>query len=204
MIRQVVFDLGQVLVHYEPDYMTGIYIKNEEDRKTAEKVIFDRLYWDPLDAGTISDEELMKCVYSRLPERLWEQAREVYDNWYYNMPEIDGMRNIISKLKTTYGLRIFILSNIGKTFAEHASEIPILSVAEKCIFSAVCGHIKPNTDMFEYLCRECGIKPEETLFIDDNAKNVAGAEKYGIRSYRFDGDPAALERYLDGILDNNQ
>lgn len=200
MIKNVVFDFGQVLVRFDPYYMTKQYIKNEEEAQIAAKVIFDRLYWDPLDDGTITDEEVVTAVKARLPEHLHQSAELAYYNWIYNIPEIEGMRALIERLREEKGVRIFILSNISRYFAEHASEIPILALAEKCIFSAVCGYVKPDAAIFDHLCRTCEILPEETVFIDDSEKNTRGAEDFGIKSYRFDGDVQRLEVFLDKIL----
>ena len=80
MIKNVVFDYGQVLIEFNTAYMTAQYVSDPEDAKLVEEVIFDRLYWDPLDRDGISDEELLADSFRRLPERLWEQAKQVYDN----------------------------------------------------------------------------------------------------------------------------
>ena len=56
-VKNVVFDFGQVLVHFDPSYMVGRYVSDEEDAALIAEVLFDRLYWDRLDAGTISDAE---------------------------------------------------------------------------------------------------------------------------------------------------
>ena len=61
-MRNVVFDFGKVLVHYEPSYMVGKYVSDAADSKLLEEVVFDRLYWDRLDAGTITDGEAMECL----------------------------------------------------------------------------------------------------------------------------------------------
>ena len=195
MINNVVFDFGQVLVRFDPMYMTKQYIDNDADAKLVADVLFDRAYWDRLDAGTITDEEVVRLSCERLPKRLHESAEKVYYNWIYNLPEIEGMRELIIKLKKA-GKRIYLLSNISEYFAAHAHEISILDNIEKCIFSATVGHVKPNRDMFEYLCTHCNIIPEETLFIDDNKANIAGAQAYGINVYLFNGDTPALEAYL--------
>ena len=199
MIKNVVFDFGQVLVHFEPEYMTGKYIENEADKNLAKDIIFDRLYWDRLDAGTISEGEVIDGIKSRLPERLWDAGIKAYTNWIYNIPEIEGMREVIGTVKEK-GARVFILSNISRYFAEHEDEIPILKLAEKCIYSAVCGYTKPNADMFAYACHTCGILPEETVFIDDSEKNIRGAEAFGIKGYLFDGDAEKLKAFLETIL----
>ena len=70
MLKNVVFDFGQVLVKFEPEYMCGVYVDNEDDLKLIANVLFDRLYWDRLDAGTIEDEEVISEAKKRLPEKL--------------------------------------------------------------------------------------------------------------------------------------
>ena len=201
MIKNVVFDFGMLLVSFQPDYMVRRYINEpEEDVELLREVIFDRLYWDRLDEGTITDEQVMAGVKERIPQRLWDVAERIYYNWIYNIPEIEGMRELVRYIKEKYGVRLFLLSNISEYFAEHSGEIDILGLLDKCIFSAVCGRVKPNREIFEYLCSSCGIEAEETVFVDDNEKNICGAEAYGICGYLFDGDVERLRSYLDGIL----
>ena len=60
MIKNIVFDYGNVMVRFEPSYMVGRYVCDREDAALLEKVVFDRLYWDRLDAGTITDEETLR------------------------------------------------------------------------------------------------------------------------------------------------
>ncbi len=200
MIHNLVFDFGQVLVRFEPDIMISPYVTDPDDKRLLAGVLFDRLYWDRLDAGTITDGEVLAAVRSRLPLRLHGVAKEIYENWFRHLPEIDGMRTLIRRVRRQYGVRIFILSNISRGFAAHAEEIPILAEAEVCVFSAVCGHTKPNADIFAYLCGAACLVPDESLFIDDNAANIAGAGAFGFHTYRFDGDVEALSAYLDGVF----
>ena len=200
MIKNVVFDYGNVMIRFEPFYMVGRYVSNADDIKLLSEVIFDRLYWDALDDGSITDEEIVEAVKKRIPERLWRVSEEIYYNWMYNLPEIDGMNELVRHVKRDLGARVFLLSNISTYFADHAHEKHELDIFEKCIFSAAVGHTKPNADMFEYLCRECGIKPEETLFVDDSEKNIKGAEAFGIKGYLFDGDSARLKTYIDSLF----
>lgn len=199
MIKSVVFDFGQVLVHFEPSYMVGQFVTDRDDARLLETVVFDRLYWDSLDAGTISDEDVVQACCMRLPERLWDVASKIYYAWIYNIPEIEGMRALLEELREN-GVPLYLLSNISSYFATHCDEISMLSYFEKCVFSAVCGRVKPNADIFAHLCAVCGLCPEETLFIDDSEKNIAGAEAFGIHGYRFDGDVSRLRAYLADTL----
>lgn len=204
MIRNLVFDFGQVLVHFEPSYMVGRFVCDPQDQALLEEVVFDRLYWDRLDAGTITDEETLAACKTRLPERLHAVAEQIYYAWIYNIPPMEGMEEMILRLKADYPVRLFVLSNISRYFAAHADEIPILRHFEKKIFSSLCGMVKPSREFFGYLCRECDILPEETIFIDDNPNNIRGAKECGIRGMLFDGDAAKLEAALRGALSENE
>ena len=200
MIKNVIFDFGQVLVHFEPDYMTGQYIKDEADKKLAMDVIFDRLYWDRLDAGTISEEEVIEGIKSRLPERLCEDSVNAYKNWIYNIPEIDKMADLIKYIKEKYGVKVYLLSNISRYFAEHSGEIEILKNMDGCVFSAVCGLVKPSREIFEHICEKFNLNPAETVFIDDNEGNIKGASVAGINGYLFKKDPDELKKWFDNKL----
>ena len=201
MIKNVIFDFGKVLVDFEPTYMTSRYIDNIEDIKLVADVLFDRLYGDRLDAGTISDSEVISESQKRLPTRLHKAVFDIYNNWMYNLPEICGMRELLQKLSDK-GVRLFLLSNISEGFAKKSSEFSILSYFERCFFSAVCGLTKPSAEIFNHLLNECGIKANEALFIDDSEKNINGAKSVGISTYLFDGDSKKLESFLrdNGIL----
>ena len=200
MTKNVVFDFGQVLVHFIPAYMVGKYVTDPADSALLQEVLFDRLYWDKLDEGTITDEEVLSAVQTRLPQHLWSVAREIYHNWIYNIPEIEGMRSVIQEVRDVYGKQVFLLSNISKHFASHADEIPILGEIENRVFSAVCGKVKPNADIYLHLCEKFSIVPQETLFIDDSEKNIVGANAVGIQGYLFDGNAERLRAYLHELF----
>ena len=204
MIKNVVFDFGQVVVHFEPAYMVKKYVTDEKDAKLLAEVLFDRLYWDRLDAGTITDQEVLTACKARLPQNLWDVTETIYYNWIYNIPEIEGMPDLIKHVKHTHGKHVYLLSNISTYFSDRADEIPVLELFENCIFSAACGMVKPNVEIFEHLCKTCNILPEESIFVDDNAKNIESAKNFGLHGYLFDGDVAKLQQYFDKLFTNKR
>ena len=200
MKKYVIFDFGQVLVRFEPSYMVGKYVSDPVDAAILAHVVFDRKYWDRLDAGTITDTEVIEDICTRVPARLHGAVADIYYNWIYNIPEIEGMRALIMHVKSTYGVRVFVLSNISAYFAAHAHEIPVLELVDGCVFSAVCGMTKPNGDIFAHICKKFGLDPAKAVFVDDRAENVQSAKAIGMDGYVFDGDADKLRAYLDGIL----
>lgn len=200
MFKSFIFDFGKVIVHFDTKYMVKRYVEDEADAALLGEVIFDRLYWDKLDAGTISDEEVISESKKRLPERLHGEVERIYFNWIYNIPEIEGMPALVRRIKSEYGAPVYLLSNISTYFAERKDEVPSIALFDRCFFSAVCGMTKPSKEIFDYVCSECGIKPEETLFIDDSEKNVEGARRAGLNAYLFDGDVKKLERIIASMM----
>ncbi len=199
MCKNCIFDFGQVLVRFDPDYMTSFYIEDEADRALAREVIFDRLYWDRLDEGSITDDEVKEGIISRLPERLQAPAVAAYDGWIEHLPEIEGMVSLLDDLKSR-GVKLYLLSNISIGFAENYKNVPpvadILSRFDGLVFSGPIGIVKPTREIFCHLLDRFGLKGEDCIFIDDNEKNIAGCAAAGIEGYLFDGDAKALKNYL--------
>ena len=200
MIKNVVFDFGQVLVHFEPAYIVSQYVTDAEDAALLERVLFSRRYWDRLDEGTLDNDEMLAQCNALLPARLHDTARDIIYGWIHNLPEMEGMRALVKELKEVYGVKLFLLSNISVYFAAHASEFSILSLFDDCVFSGVCKKVKPHAEIFAHLCEQCNITPEETVFVDDNTANIAAAREYGITGYLFDGDAERLRAYLSDLL----
>jgi len=204
MVKNIIFDFGQVMVRFERKYMVEQFVTDPEDSALLQKVVFDRFYWDKLDAGTVEDEEVLNLICERIPERLYASARNIYYNWIYNIPDIPGMTELINFLKEKFGVKIYLLSNISKYFAAHIGEIACLRDFDGCILSSTCGFTKPHRDIYEHICSKFSLIPEECIFIDDRADNIKGAESYGINGYVFDGDSSRLKKYLINLLSDNK
>ena len=199
MYKNYIFDFGQVIVKFDPEYMTKAYINNPNEVKAVEDIIFDRLYWDKLDEGTITDEEVKQGICSRLPDHLKEKSCLVYDNWYKNIPFIDGMIELLKEIKQNGG-RLFLLSNISKGFVEKYKNVPelveIFDLFDGLVFSGPIGIVKPSKEIFKYLLSKYNIKAEDSVFIDDNKNNIDGAKNVGINAILFDGDANKLKSQL--------
>ena len=199
MIKNYIFDFGNVLVRFDPDYMTAAYVTDPAAAAQISPVVFDRLYWDPLDWGGITDEALKAACHSRLPEELHALADEVYDRWMENLPFIDGMPQLVKDIKATGG-KLFLLSNVSIGFAQNWHTVPhlreLFSIFDGLVFSGPLGIIKPSRDIFRHVMTTYNLKEEDCIFIDDSEKNIRGAENAGIRGYLFDGNVCKLRSAL--------
>lgn len=199
MYKNIIIDFGQVIVHFDPLYMTSRYINDKADIDLVSEVVFDRLYWDRLDDGTITDDEVKTEICKRLPERLHLNAVKTYDNWYHNLPVIDGIAELIEDIKSK-GLKLYLLSNISIGFAENYHNNQqikeILDLFDGLVFSGELGIVKPEREIFKHITEKYNLKKEDSVFIDDNPLNINGAESFGIKGYLFDGDINKLREFL--------
>lgn len=199
MIRNVIFDFGNVLGWTLADYTTKTYVSDEEERKFIREVVFDPQDWDELNRGAMTDEEMLSKIRSRLPENLWEDACIVYNNWTNTATPVPGMIRLVRELKQK-GYRMYLLSNATMTFAQKYKDIPwMVSVLEHfdgLVFSAEVGMAKPDREIYEYVLNTYGLKAEETIFVDDFKVNAEAAAKLGIEGYVFDQDAEKLRKHL--------
>ena len=109
--------------------------------------------------------------------------------------QIPGMEEYIKELKGK-GYRVFGLSNWSiETFSLVRPVYPVLNLMEDMLISGIEKVMKPDPKIFELALKRFGIKAEETVFIDDNPKNVAAANALGITGILFEGKEK-LERDL--------
>lgn len=194
-----IFDFGNVLIRFDPKIMTEAYLPTSVESTMLQHIIFDRLYWNRLDDGSIEDDEVKARICERIPARLHEVACCIYDHWYEHLPEIEGMRQILHDLKAA-GKKLYLLSNISVGFEENYARVPalhsLLSLFDGCVFSGSLGVVKPSAEIFDHLLTKYGLQPDDCVFIDDSEINVNGAKQVGIDAILFDGDARALRARL--------
>lgn len=198
-IKNYIFDFGNVLVRFDPVALTAVHTDDAALQQQISQVVFDRLYWDPLDYGGITDEALKAACHTRLPEHLHDLADRVYDDWIENLPFLPGMQEVVRDIKGRGG-KLYLLSNISVGFAQGYSQVTQLreffALFDGLVFSGPLGIVKPSGEIFRHLLDTYGLRAEDCIFIDDSEKNIAGAEAVGIRGYLFDGDAQKLRSGL--------
>ncbi len=125
-----------------------------------------------------------------------ELIRAYYENWDIMNPDaIEGTLRLLERLDEA-GVPCYALSNwSAETFAMTRPRFPFLERFRGIVLSGEEGVIKPAPDLYEILFRRYGLKPEDCLFIDDTAPNVAASEALGMAAHLFEA-PASLEAEL--------
>ncbi len=198
MIKNIVFDYGNVLIHWNPEHILADMGYSEEDIALLRPVIFDDERWYPNDAGLYSADEYAAICCELLPERLHGDVYRITHEWFRHLPPIEGMENIVRVLKDS-GYSIYLLSNIAKEFASHPECVPANDCFDGMVFSGVEGIIKPDRRIFELLLQRYGLKAEESVFVDDRRRNTDAAEECGFSVYRFDKDVSKFSDFISRI-----
>ncbi len=199
MIKNYIFDFGNVLAEFYPEKLTAPYVSDEETKKYISNIVFDRLYWNKLDAGTITDEEVKESIRNRVPDELKEISCTVYDNWINNLTPVQGMQKLIYDIHKS-GKKMYLLSNISTGFKKYYCKVEwindLFSYFDGLVFSGEINIVKPSTEIFEHILGKYNLKREECLFIDDSKINIKGAKNVNINGYLFDGDAEKLRKYI--------
>jgi putative hydrolase of the HAD superfamily len=183
MKKNVIFDIGRVLIRWEPD------IEDMFDRETkanVERAVFESGLWDQLDLGVEDDEAVFEKMIALAPDYR-EQIRFTLEHLTILAWQQDYAKQWIKELKEQ-GYRVYFLSNysrwVRKMYPEWTDFTPLMDGG---IFSSDVKVVKPDKRIYELLCEKYQLVPQECLFVDDRQENVDAAIACGMDAVRFDG-----------------
>ena len=199
MIKNIVFDMGQVLIHWSPQLMTSYLELPEKDAAMVEKELFRNVEWVQLDHGVISEEDAVCSVCKRLPEHLHDGVQKLVTGWWkWPLVPVAGMAELVRELKAM-GYGIYLLSNASSRLHEYFHRIPGAECFEGKVVSADLKLLKPQAEIFHALYQKFDLNPAECVFIDDAPANAEGAIMTGMQSIVFHGDAARLRQELRAL-----
>lgn len=192
MIKNIVFDIGNVLLSYKPDKYLANFNFDDITREKIFQSIFKSRYWIELDRGTLADAEALELFCTSLPE-LQKEITDVFSNWCDMLKPDMNVVNIVKELKRK-GYNIYLLSNFHKkAFERVRSENDFFDIFDGGIISCDVNLVKPEEEIYKMLLRAYNLKAEETMFIDDTKENIEGADKLGIYTVLFKGSDELIE-----------
>ena len=189
MIKNIVFDLGNVLVKWVPENFIKDY--SEEEKELFRKEIYYSENWLRLDRGELSEDELWKLICGRVPEQYYADVKKLI-RWYDMSSQIEGIEDLVRRLKNQ-GVKLYILSNTSKVFYRYKELFPVIKLFDGAFISADHGVLKPDKQIFRLFCEKFSIIPSECVFIDDTAVNVKSATEMGFAGIVFSGDVKELK-----------
>ena len=169
MIKNIVFDMGRVLIEWEPEVIVAREGLGEDDSRLLLREVFACGEWAAMDHGW-----------------MW---------WKGPLVPIPGMAELVREVKAL-GYGVYLLSNATSYLSEYFHRIPGSECFDGRIVSADVKLLKPCPEIYRELYRQYGLDPAECFFIDDSLLNVDGAWLTGMNAVVFFGDMARLRREL--------
>lgn len=200
MIKNVVFDLGNVLLKFEPEALVSNYIEDPNRAKIVYKNIFKSNEWIELDRGTIREQDAKNIMISRMPEEA-ENINDITNNWPSILAPIGDNVKLL-KILDELNINLYVLSN----FHERAYEMMVkkyefFKIFKGGIVSCYVKQVKPEHEIYKLLLSKYGLLPEETLFIDDMKDNIEAANNLGINTILYETHQDLIKRLQDyGLL----
>lgn len=194
MIRQVIFDVGGVLLTFDPGAMVSTVTSNEADSALLCREIFSHSDWCRLDRGG-GEEEIFSSMKARLPARLHPQAEALFAHWHESLRPKREVGELAEEL-FQLGLPLYILSNAPFRFYRFREKIPAYDRMTGVMLSCEEGLLKPDPELFRRLLNRWHLRPEECFFIDDSPINVESAQWCGMNTFLFRDNVPTLRAAL--------
>jgi len=185
MINTIIFDLGAVLIDWNPHYMYSEIFTDEEEMKNFLATVCTPDWNEEQDAGR-SLQEGTDLLVKQFPQHE-DKIRAFYSRWVEMLggPLHDTVE-IFKELKESGKYKIYALTNWSAELFPHAiSRYDFLNWFDGIVVSGAERMRKPQPEFYQLLLDRHHIKADEALFIDDNYRNILAAEKLGIKSIHF-------------------
>lgn len=202
MLKNVIFDIGDVLLSYRWRTVLTEAGYGPEDAREISRSITRNPLWNQLDLGLLTHQEITEKLSELMPDR-----REAITWFFQNTDRLHiGRPEIwdrVRRLKEA-GYGIYLLSNYGREMYEiHAAHQPFQDYVDGAVVSFMIHAAKPDPEIYETLLGRYGLNREECLFLDDREVNVKGAEAVGIRALQVKSEEW-LAAFLDQLLESGE
>lgn len=199
MINNIVFDMGGVLIRWDPIGFANELCLGPEDTGLLLKYTYQSPLWAEMDWGRADEVDVYTAACKNLPERLHPYAERLIYHWSKHVQPIAGMEQLVRDCKLA-GKKVYLLSNASHRQKDYWPDVPAHEIFDGRIVSAEVGVVKPRRRIFKILLETYGLKANECVFIDDMWQNVLGAMNAGLHGVVFDGDTDRLRRILSMML----
>ena len=196
-IKNIIFDMGNVLIDYDPEVCLDYFLEKEADRAIIRRELFEGPEWEQGDLGRLTDLERFYKVRERVPERLHGALKSCAVDWTMCMRPVQGMKEFCDRQKEE-GRRLYVLSNASSSFYDYFPRFADFSYFDGIVVSCDIHMIKPDERIYKYLLEKYQLLPKECFFLDDREENVEAARRTGMRAAVFDGDIEAVKLCISG------
>ena len=203
MIKNVVFDIGNVLAQFRyKEYIEEIGIAPEKREKLA-KITAESPYWPLMDKGILSkDMTMYNCI--SLDPALEPEVRLFFKDMTRLVMEYPDSCEWIESVKAA-GRKVYLLSNYSLEnfeMAENRGLFKFLRLDDGRVISYKVKLLKPGEEIYKILFEKYSLNPSECVFLDDSEKNVETARRLGMKGIVV-SDRIQARKELNALLEEN-
>ena len=194
-IKNIIFDLGGVLIDWNPDYVFKEVLKDDEKLAWFYREICTMDWNENQDAGYPLDKATEELV--ALFPQYEDWIRQYYGRWEEMLGDANqGTVQLLKQCVDSPELKVLALTNwSAETFPVALKKFDFLQWFEGIVVSGEEMTRKPFPEIYHTTLKRFEIKAEESLFIDDNLRNIEAAAALGIQCIHFIS-PQKLEKKL--------
>ncbi len=185
MIKNIVFDVGMVLVDFKWRQVMEDVGCTPDEAETIAAVMVNSPFWNELDRGVMDEEDVIVQMIAKLPG-LEDKARAFWENIHLTIEAFPYAKDWVKGLKEA-GYHTYLLTNYPRSLYKNTAEqcFTFLPYIDDVLVSSHEKMTKPDREIYVRLLEKFDLKAEETVFIDDRLANVEGAESVGIMGIHF-------------------
>ena len=205
-IRNLLWDMGGVLVRFDPALFISRLSLEREDEQCLMREVFRSVEWLSMDRGTLTDQQACERMKRRLPEHLHAYVETLVSHWDEPPLQTEGMEELLQEL-CDRGYGLYLLSNASRRHHQYWPKYPVSRFfGDRVFISADYGILKPDPAFFETALSHFSLSREDCLFIDDSPPNVEAALRTGIDAVVYHGDVPLLRHALQqrGVLPSDE
>jgi putative hydrolase of the HAD superfamily len=195
MIKNIIFDMGNVLTIYNAREHIMKYVDNENDFYIIANQVCASVEWIKMDRGTLTDEEAVQSICKRTPVRLHNTISRFISEFRIEQPENLPMEELVKKLKDSE-YKLYLFSNTAHRFHKFSKNIKSIEYMDGIWISCEHGYLKPEPDAFNSFFQKFQLKPSECFFIDDSPANIEASLRMGMKGCVYHKDVHELEEDL--------
>lgn len=203
MIKNIIFDIGGVLVEFSPENILRKMGLPETEVLEIAKTTSLSPHWKELDRGVMSKEEVFELMLSETKEEYKADARRfLYDEVLSTVKSFDYSEEWLRELKSR-GYNIYLLTNYPDWMFDYhwTNTFTFTKSVDGKVVSAVVKQIKPDEEIYTTLLKKYNLIPEESVFIDDKAENIQTAKALKINGIQFT-NINDVKNKLNSLLEN--
>lgn len=184
MIKNIVFDIGGVIVRFVPEHVAFNFTQNKEEADLIVSKLMRHPDWLEFDRGTLSIPEIAENFYQREQYPV-EKTIQFFD---FVLDSLDLMEETVNFIKLLHskGIGIYYLSNMSTYYMDNLiKRHDVFKYFKGGVYSEKVGFVKPEKDIYLKFEEQEKLDKDSFIFLDDLEKNINVAKELGWNSFIY-------------------